>query len=99
MFTIIISNHIFLRLFRPIANPLHSIPSIQPSPLQHDNINPWSLQATSPILTSPLAYANMPMASSPPAPAMSFKHIQDQEARAHEALRQISNKSLEKIQV
>jgi hypothetical protein len=30
---------------------------------------------------------------------MSFKHIQDQEARAHEALRQISNKSLEKIQV
>jgi hypothetical protein len=41
----------------------------------------------------------MSIASSPPAPPMSFKHIQDQEARAHEALRQISNKSLEKIQV
>lgn len=39
------------------------------------------------------------MASSPSAPPMSFKHIQDQETRAHEALRQISNKSLEKIQV
>jgi hypothetical protein len=41
----------------------------------------------------------MSIASSPPAPPMSFKHIQDQETRAHEALRQISNKSLEKIQV
>ena len=32
-------------------------------------------------------------------PPMSFKHIQDEETRAHEALRQISNKSLETIQV
>ena len=53
------------------------------------------------LATSPptSAYSSMPIASSPPAPPMSFKHIQDQEARAHEALRQISNKSLEKIQV
>jgi hypothetical protein len=39
----------------------------------------------------------MSIASSPP--PMSFKYIQDQEARAYEALRQISNKSLETIQV
>lgn len=61
--------------------------------------NPWSVLATSPPSTSPYAYSTMSIASSPPAPPMSFKHIQDQEARAHEALRQISNKSLEKIQV
>ena len=55
------------------------------------------MSATSPPSASPFGYSNVPMATSPP--VMSFKYIQDQEARAHEALRQISNKSLEKIQV
>lgn len=72
------------------------MPIVQPSTPQHENIKPWSTLATSP---SALPTTNMFMASSPPAPPMSFKHIQDQEVRAHEALRQISNKSLEKIQV
>jgi hypothetical protein len=78
-----------------IPNSTRSIPIVQPTPPQHDVTNPWSILATSPPLN---AYSTMSIASSPPAPPMSFKHIQDQEARAHEALRQISNKSLEKIQ-
>jgi hypothetical protein len=84
------------RLFRSIPNATRSIPIVQPTPPQHDVTNPWSILATSPPLN---AYSTMSIASSPPAPPMSFKHIQDQETRAHEALRQISNKSLEKIQV
>jgi hypothetical protein len=86
-------------IFRPIPNSTRSIPIVQPSPPQHDITNPWSILATSPPSTSSFAYLTMSIASSPPAPPMSFKHIQDQETRAHEALRQISNKSLEKIQV
>ncbi len=86
-------------MFRSVPNSTRSIPIVQPSPPQHDITNPWSILATSPPLTSSFAYSNLSIASSPPAPPMSFKHIQDQEARAHEALRQISNKSLEKIQV
>ncbi|CAF0926643.1 unnamed protein product [Adineta ricciae] len=79
-----------------IQNPTRSIPISQPSPPQHDISNPWSMSATSPPSASSFGYSNMPMATSPP--VMSFKYIQDQEVRAHEALRQISNKSLEKIQ-
>jgi hypothetical protein len=86
-------------MFRPIPNSTRSIPIVQPSPPQHDITNPWSILATSPPSTCSFAYSTMSIASSPPAPPMSFKHIQDQETRAHEALRQISNKSLEKIQV
>lgn len=69
----------------------------QSAPAQHEASNPWSAFATSPPTAS--IYSTVSMASSPPAPPMSFKHIQDQEARAHEALRQLTNKSLEKIQV
>ncbi|CAF4625775.1 unnamed protein product, partial [Rotaria sp. Silwood2] len=76
----------------PTTQSTRSIPITQLSPPPHDTVNPWSILATSP---TSLAYSNMSIASSPP---MSFKHIQDQEARAHEALRQITNKSLEKIQ-
>ncbi|CAF1041283.1 unnamed protein product [Rotaria sp. Silwood1] len=76
----------------PTIQSTRTIPIVQPSPSQHDTINPWSTLATSP---TSFAYSNISMASSPP---MSFKHIQDQETRAHEALRQITNKSLEKIQ-
>ena len=85
-------------MFRSVTNSTRSIPIVQPSPPQHDISNPWSLSATSP--PSAFGYSSMSMATSPPVPPiMSFKHIQDQETRAHEALRQISNKSLEKIQV
>jgi len=41
----------------------------------------------------------MSIASSPPAPPMSFKHIQDQETRAHEALQKKKKKQLKKIKV
>ena len=85
--------------FRPIPQSTRSMPIFQPSSPQQDITKPWSVLATSPPSTSSFGYSNMPIASSPPAPPMSFRHIQDQETRAHEALRQISNKSLEKIQV
>ena len=81
---------------RSVQNPTRSIPITQPSPPQHDVTNPWSITATSPPTN---AYSLLSMTSTSLAPPMSFKHIQDQETRAHEALRQISNKSLEKIQV
>jgi hypothetical protein len=85
--------------FRPIPQSTRSMPILQPSSPQHDITKPWSILATSPPSTFSFGYSNMSIASSPPAPPMSFRHIQDQETRAHEALRQISNKSLEKIQV
>ncbi|CAF0836080.1 unnamed protein product [Rotaria sordida] len=79
----------------PTIQSTRSIPIVQSSPPQYDVVNPWSILATSP---SSLAHSNMSIVPSPPAQPMSFKYIQDQETRAHEALRQISNKSLEKIQ-
>ncbi|CAF5192173.1 unnamed protein product, partial [Rotaria magnacalcarata] len=86
----------------PTTPSTRSLPIVQPSSPQHENIKPWSILAISPSSPSSSLYTNMSIASSPPPHSpvipMSFKHIQDQEARAHEALRQISNKSLEKIQ-
>ncbi|CAF2041005.1 unnamed protein product [Rotaria magnacalcarata] len=86
----------------PTTPSTRSLPIVQPSSPQHENIKPWSTLAISPSSPSSSLYTNMSIASSPPPHPpvipMSFKHIQDQEARAHEALRQISNKSLEKIQ-
>lgn len=79
-----------------VPNASRSIPMAQSTTSQHDSANPWSGLAVSP--PAPSIYSTMAMASSPPAPPMSFRHIQDQEARAHEALRQLTNKSLEKIQ-
>jgi len=89
-------------LYRTVSNKnsffIRSVPMTQTTTAsQHDAANPWSSLATSP--PTPSIYSTMSIASSPSAPPMSFKHIQDQETRAHEALRQLTNKSLEKIQV
>ena len=90
-------------IFRSAPQPTRSISITQPSPSQVETNKPWSILATSPSTMGATAatsmsnnYPSVSIASSPP---VSFKFIQDQEARAHEALRQISNKSLETIQV
>ena len=87
----------FLSIIRTTPQITRSISIAQPPSSQSEPSKPWSILATSPSTTTAMAYSSIPIASSPP--PISFKYIQDQEARAHEALRQISNKSLETIQV
>ena len=82
---------------RPVTSGVRSIPIAPPSLAQPENSKSWSILATSPPTPSAAAYSMMSMASSPP--PVSFRSIQDQETRAHEALRILSNKSLETIQV
>lgn len=84
-------------VFSPAPVATRPVAMVQASSSQNELGKTWSTLATSPPTASAAQYSMMSIASSPP--PISFKCIQDQEERAHDALRQISNKSLETIQV